>query len=77
MKNDKVRCERCGKWISICKMRRHRKKRCGISGGKNQPIDTRRLIQLYLEMIRKRSQALFASYMALRQAQKLLVDEHA
>jgi len=45
MKNDKVRCERCGKWISVCKMRRHRKKRCGISGGKIQPVDPRRLIQ--------------------------------
>jgi len=62
MKNDKVRCEKCGKWISVCKMRRHRKKRCGIRGGKNQDIDPRQLIQIYLEMMRRNAEVLLRKH---------------
>jgi len=73
MKNDKVRCEKCGKWISVCKMRRHKKKRCGIRGGRIQPVDTRRLIQLYLEMIQRSTQTYLET---MQRNAKMLLRKH-
>jgi len=56
MKGDKIVCKRCRKVISVQKMRRHKKKRCGVKGSSKRKNwwDSLSLFDLSMLMRRQR-----------------------
>jgi len=77
MKKDRIRCKKCGKWISVYRMRRHKRKRCGIKGNRIQTVDTQQLIQLYLEMLKRNIRMPFIPHTIPHKAQLFVDDKYA